>query len=103
MFTKLGTNVFVAVVYVISYSCKNYAIFFTNIISSSSIEFVYDKFRLIVGRAHDALVSMGCAVFHGGFSTFTAFVLTCTSDSYVFNTFFKVVHTAFGSGSEVSN
>ena len=43
----------------------------------------------LTGRAHDALVSMGCAVFHGGFSTFAAFVLTCTSDSYVFNTFFK--------------
>jgi hypothetical protein len=33
---------------------------------------------------------MGSAVFHGGFSTFTAFVLTSTSDSYVFNTFFKM-------------
>ena len=41
-------------------------------------------------RAHEALVTMGAPVFHGGFSTFTAFVLTSTSDSYVFTTFFKV-------------
>ncbi|TRY79298.1 hypothetical protein TCAL_08847, partial [Tigriopus californicus] len=38
----------------------------------------------------EAAVSMGTAVFHGGFSTFTAFVLLAFSDSYIFTTFFKM-------------
>jgi hypothetical protein len=33
---------------------------------------------------------MGPAVFNGGFSTFLAFVLLCTSSSYLFVGFFKV-------------
>ncbi|CAH1243988.1 NPC1 [Branchiostoma lanceolatum] len=41
-------------------------------------------------RAHVALGNMGPAVFNGGFSTFLAFVLLATSNSYVFITFFKV-------------
>lgn len=41
-------------------------------------------------KAKEAVVSMGTAVFHGGFSTFTAFVLLAFSDSYIFTTFFKM-------------
>ena len=33
---------------------------------------------------------MGPAVFNGGFSTFLAFVLLMTSQSFVFVTFFKI-------------
>ena len=33
---------------------------------------------------------MGPAVFNGGLSTFLAFILVAFSDSYVFQTFFKV-------------
>ena len=42
-------------------------------------------------RAQDALVKIGPAVFHGGFSTFLAFVALAGSNSYVFLSFFKVL------------
>ena len=42
------------------------------------------------GKAKDSLVAMGSAVFHGGFSTFLAFILLAGSKSHVFSTFFKV-------------
>jgi predicted RND superfamily exporter protein len=41
-------------------------------------------------RICDALQSIGPAVFHGGFSTFLAFLFLADSDSHVFRTFFKV-------------
>ena len=41
-------------------------------------------------RAHEALVSLGAPVFHGGFSTFLAISLLCLSESYIFITFFTV-------------
>ena len=41
-------------------------------------------------RSGKVLVDMGPAVFNGGFSTFLAFFLVAFSDSYVFQTFFKV-------------
>jgi multidrug efflux pump subunit AcrB len=41
-------------------------------------------------RARVTLKEIGPAVFHGGFSTFLAFILLSGSDSYVFSTFFKV-------------
>lgn len=44
-----------------------------------------------VDRARDALVRIGPAVFHGGFSTFLAFVALAGSNSYVFLSFFKVL------------
>ena len=44
-----------------------------------------------VDRAKDALVKIGPAVFHGGFSTFLAFVAVAGSDSYSFKAFFKVL------------
>ncbi|XP_062500022.1 patched domain-containing protein 3-like [Corticium candelabrum] len=41
-------------------------------------------------RAITTLRTIGTAVWNGGFSTFLAFVLLASSDSYVFMTFFKV-------------
>ncbi|XP_066936303.1 patched domain-containing protein 3-like [Clytia hemisphaerica] len=41
-------------------------------------------------RMTEALYEVGPAVFHGGFSTFLAFLLLSASTSYVFLTFFKV-------------
>ena len=41
-------------------------------------------------RARATVASMGPAVFHGGFSTFLAFIFLADSDSHVFTTFFKV-------------
>lgn len=41
-------------------------------------------------RAVLTLRTIGTAVWNGGFSTFVAFVLLSTSESYVFRTFFKV-------------
>lgn len=43
-----------------------------------------------VERAKITVATMGSAVINGGFSTFLAFVLLATSNSYVFITFFKV-------------
>ena len=42
-------------------------------------------------RAIRALSDIGPAVLNGGFSTFLAFVVTSTSESHVFLTFFKVI------------
>ena len=41
-------------------------------------------------RMKDAMIHMGPAVFNGGFSTFLAFVILMTSESFVFLVFFKV-------------
>lgn len=41
-------------------------------------------------RASATISSIGPAVFHGGFSTFLAFIFLASSDSHVFTTFFKV-------------
>nr|SVE88835.1 EOG090X0BEK [Daphnia sinensis] len=41
-------------------------------------------------RAAATISSIGPAVFHGGFSTFLAFIFLANSDSHVFITFFKV-------------
>jgi len=41
-------------------------------------------------RAASTISSIGPAVFHGGFSTFLAFVFLADSDSHVFLTFFKI-------------
>ncbi|CAG0885312.1 unnamed protein product [Darwinula stevensoni] len=41
-------------------------------------------------RAEKTLATIGPAVFHGGFSTFLAFILLCRTDSHVFSTFFKI-------------
>ncbi|XP_067935970.1 patched domain-containing protein 3-like [Watersipora subatra] len=41
-------------------------------------------------RAKITVATMGAAVINGGFSTFLAFILLATSNSYVFITFFKV-------------
>ena len=41
-------------------------------------------------RASATVASIGPAVFHGGFSTFLAFIFLGGSDSHVFMTFFKV-------------
>lgn len=41
-------------------------------------------------RAEATIASIGPAVFHGGFSTFLAFIFLAGSDSHVFITFFKV-------------
>lgn len=41
-------------------------------------------------RAAATISSIGPAVFHGGFSTFLAFIFLANSDSHVFLTFFKV-------------
>lgn len=41
-------------------------------------------------RAREALVEIGPAVFNGGISTFLAFCLLAVSESYAFQTFFKV-------------
>ena len=41
-------------------------------------------------RAAATISSIGPAVFHGGFSTFLAFIFLAGSDSHVFITFFKV-------------
>ncbi|XP_078695306.1 patched domain-containing protein 3-like [Branchiostoma floridae x Branchiostoma belcheri] len=41
-------------------------------------------------RAKETLLRIGTAVFNGGFSTFLAFVLLSGSQSYIFQTFFKV-------------
>ncbi|TRY77454.1 hypothetical protein TCAL_08010 [Tigriopus californicus] len=41
-------------------------------------------------RIHETLVEMGPAVLNGGFSTFLAFALLMTAQSYVFQTFFKI-------------
>jgi len=43
-----------------------------------------------VERAKITVATMGSAVINGGFSTFLAFILLATSNSYVFITFFKV-------------
>ena len=43
-------------------------------------------------RAIETLSDIGSAVMNGGFSTFLAFVITSTSESHVFLTFFKVNH-----------
>ena len=40
----------------------------------------------------ECLKQMGPPVFHGGFSTFLAFLLLAWSESYVFSTFFKVLN-----------
>lgn len=42
-------------------------------------------------RAAATISSIGPAVFHGGFSTFLAFIFLANSDSHVFLTFFKVL------------
>eukprot|EP00058_Branchiostoma_floridae_P007566 XP_002593054.1 hypothetical protein BRAFLDRAFT_74381 [Branchiostoma floridae] len=51
-------------------------------------------FMLVQGtrneRAKETLLRIGTAVFNGGFSTFLAFVLLSGSQSYIFQTFFKV-------------
>ncbi|GFO48112.1 patched domain-containing protein 3 [Plakobranchus ocellatus] len=51
-------------------------------------------FMTVVGtrqnRTKETLGEMGPPVFYGGFSTFLAFVLLSNSNSYVFQTFFKV-------------
>ena len=44
----------------------------------------------ILERAVLTLGTIGTAVWNGGFSTFVAFVLLSSSESYVFRTFFKV-------------
>jgi len=41
-------------------------------------------------RAARTITSIGPAVFHGGFSTFLAFIFLADSDSHVFLTFFKI-------------
>nr|SVE70620.1 EOG090X0BEK [Daphnia similis]SVE71247.1 EOG090X0BEK [Daphnia similis]SVE72505.1 EOG090X0BEK [Daphnia similis] len=41
-------------------------------------------------RAAATISSIGPAVFHGGFSTFLAFIFLANSDSHVFITFFKI-------------
>ena len=41
-------------------------------------------------RAAATISAIGPAVFHGGFSTFLAFIFLANSDSHVFLTFFKV-------------
>ena len=41
-------------------------------------------------KAIKALADIGPAVMNGGFSTFLAFIITSTSESHVFLTFFKV-------------
>ena len=41
-------------------------------------------------RVNQTVRGMGPAVFNGGFSTFLAFVLLCSSSSHVFLTFFKI-------------
>nr|SVE93817.1 EOG090X0BEK [Scapholeberis mucronata] len=41
-------------------------------------------------RASATISSIGPAVFHGGFSTFLAFIFLANSDSHVFTTFFKI-------------
>ena len=41
-------------------------------------------------RIEKTLANIGPAVLNGGFSTFLAFVLLMTSQSYVFKTFFKI-------------
>ncbi|XP_046631548.1 uncharacterized protein LOC124311207 [Daphnia pulicaria] len=41
-------------------------------------------------RAAATISSIGPAVFHGGFSTFLAFIFLANSDSHVFLTFFKI-------------
>ena len=50
------------------------------------VQFMID----IVERAKITVATMGSAVINGGFSTFLAFILLATSNSYVFITFFKV-------------
>ncbi|GFO48111.1 patched domain-containing protein [Plakobranchus ocellatus] len=51
-------------------------------------------FMTVIGSRHDrtkeTLGEMGPPVFYGGFSTFLAFILLSNSNSYVFQTFFKV-------------
>ena len=42
-------------------------------------------------RAAATIASIGPAVFHGGFSTFLAFIFLADSDSHVFTTFFKAI------------
>ena len=42
-------------------------------------------------RAIQTLANIGSAVMNGGFSTFLAFVTTCTSQSHSFVTFFKTM------------
>lgn len=44
-----------------------------------------------VERVKEAVVNIGPAVFHGGFSTFLAFVALAGSKSYVFLSFFKLL------------
>lgn len=44
-------------------------------------------------RAAATVSSIGPAVFHGGFSTFLAFIFLANSDSHVFITFFKVTRS----------
>lgn len=46
-------------------------------------------------RAAATISSIGPAVFHGGFSTFLAFIFLAGSDSHVFTTFFKVWNLYF--------
>ena len=46
-------------------------------------------------RAIETLSDIGSAVMNGGFSTFLAFVITSTSASHVFMTFFKVSPVSF--------
>lgn len=45
---------------------------------------------MISERARHTVSTIGPAVLNGGFSTFLAFILLATSNSYVFTTFFKV-------------
>jgi len=45
---------------------------------------------LLLERAMKTLADIGPAVFNGGFSTLLAFMLLASSDSYVFDVFFKV-------------
>ena len=49
-------------------------------------------------RASATISSIGPAVFHGGFSTFLAFIFLADSDSHVFTTFFKIFILVVGYG-----
>ena len=55
-----------------------------------AVHFVCIKDNNREKMTRDTLALMGPPVFHGGFSTFIAFLLLAWSESYVFQTFFKV-------------
>lgn len=48
-------------------------------------------FGCVVERALKTLADIGPAVFNGGFSTLLAFLLLASSNSYVFDVFFRVI------------